>query len=348
MNAPRRVRKPLTARQVALAQLDMFGEVPVTRQDVYAWLMAVVQMDPESFRAADYIRNYRVLDKIVAAKLDGTFEQIVGPARASARFRELDAAGTANPDARNTLGVGEHRGELAPAPLPMKPVMRAPRRPPEVIARERERAKAEKRARGKLRTSVLNRWLPSGLPSFQAILEDLGQPDAEAIGAGLQVHPTTVRRWLRDGDAPHAIKLALFWMTRWGISTVEVNAQNDAINSERIARLHELEAEKLRDNLRLVERIADFGSANDPLPNVQARHQPAETAEGMSSGADVDERSAPLPPGEQAAGALRRRAQGGAAPGGRGAARPAAEERPRRGPEASSDSDDTGRNACAA
>lgn len=128
-----------------------------------------------------------------------------------------------------------------------------------------------------MRESLLRRWLPSGMsmPSLDAILQDLGQPDAEAIGAGLQVHPTTVRRWLRDGNAPHVAKLALFWMTRWGISTVEANAHNDAANSARIASLREQEAAELRESLRLVERLADFGSANDPLPHVQARpHEP--------------------------------------------------------------------------
>lgn len=269
MTAARRPAKRLTPRQVAQAQLDLFGEVPVSRQDVYAWLMAVVDMDPESFRAEHYIRNYRVLDKIVAAKLDGTFDQIVRPARTSARYRELDAAGRACPDAKNIFGVGEQAPQ--PVALPLKPVMRAPRRPPEVIAQERERHKLAKRAREKMRGSVLNRWVPSALPTLAAILEDLGEPDAEAIGAALQVHPTSVRRWVREGDAPHAVKLALFWMTRWGISTVEANAQNDAINSQRVARLRELEAEQLREDLRHVERIADFGSANDPLPNVQAR-----------------------------------------------------------------------------
>lgn len=348
MNATRRARKPLTARQVALAQLDMFGEVPVSRPDVYAWLMAVVQMDPESFRAAGYIRNYRVLDKIVAAKLDGTFDEIVGQVRASARFRELVAAGTANADARNPLGVGEHRDDSTPTQLPAKPAMRAPRRPPEVIARERQREKEEKRARSELRASRLNRYLPSAVPSFEVILQDLGEPSSEALGAALRVHPRTIRRWVREGDAPHPVKLALFWMTRSGMAMVEAAAQNDAINSQRMARIQEAEAEKLRESLRRVERLADFGSANDPLPNVRAHHQPSEMAAAVPPGASADDDAAPLPPGEQEAGALRRTAQGGAAQGGRGAARPAAEERPRRGPEASSDSDDTGRSTCAA
>ncbi len=282
MSAPRSGGKRQTPRQFALAQRDLFRQVPVSRLDVYAWLMAVVQMDPENFRAADYVRNYRVLDKITAAKVEGTFDEIVAAARATARYRELAIAGKASPEARNTLGLGEHRYDPRPLLLAAKP--RAPRRSPEAIARERERAKVNKRARAKLRGSHLQRWLPAILPSLDAMLQDLGQPDAEAIGAGLRVHPTTVRRWLRDGDAPHAIKLALFWMTRWGLSAVEANAQNDAIHSHRVAGLRELEAAELRKSLPLVERLADFGSANDPLPNVQARrHEQANAAAPAAS-----------------------------------------------------------------
>jgi hypothetical protein len=284
MSAQRRPAKRLTARQIAKAQLDLFGEVPVSRPDVYAWLMAVVDMDPESFRAEDYIRNYQVLDKIVAAKLDGTFDHVVGRVRASARYRELAAAGRASQAARNSLGVGESTADSQPQPCVVMPAPAA-RRPQEVIARERERAKLARRGREKLRESPLNRLMPTRLPAFDAILSDLGAPDADAIGTALRVHPATVRRWLRDGEAPHVVKFALFWMTKWGMSLIEANAYNDALNSQRIALLREGEAEVLRANLRQIERIADFGSANDPLPNVQshqANPQGAESVEGVA------------------------------------------------------------------
>jgi hypothetical protein len=292
VSAARRLSAKRTPRQIALDQLDLFGDVPVTRQDVYAWLMAVVEMDPESLRAAGYVRQYRVLDKIVAAKLNGSFDEIVSPARASARYRELAAAGCASQGAKNSLGVGEHAPDPRPLALPFTPTLRTPRRSPEVIARERERAKLAKLGRESLRASALNRLLPTRLPSLTVILEDLGNPDAHAIGAALHVHCNTVRRWLRHGDAPHAEKLALFWMTRWGVSTVEANAYNDAINSALVARMREQEAEQLRGELRHVERIADFGSANDPLPSVQSRqigpqHEQPAASQGPATTADA-------------------------------------------------------------
>jgi hypothetical protein len=285
MTTLRRGGKRLTPRQVAISQLDMFGEVPVSRPDVYAWLMAVVNMDPASFRADDYVRNYQVLEKIVAAKLNGTFDQIVRRVRASARYRELAAIGRASQEASNSLGLGQAPSDLQPQQRMSMPAP-APRRPQEVIARERERAKLARRGRQKLRESLLNRLMPTRLPAFDAILADLGGADAEAIGTALRVSPTTVRRWLREGDAPHAAKFALFWMTQWGMSLIEANAHNDALNSQRIALLREGEAEQLRANLRQVERIADFGSANDPLPNVQAR-QPGPQGGGRVEGVAV-------------------------------------------------------------
>lgn len=58
---------------------DLFGQVPVTVQDVRAWLAAVPRIDPDGPRAAHYVRAYGVVDKIARAKLDGTFEAVTAP-----------------------------------------------------------------------------------------------------------------------------------------------------------------------------------------------------------------------------------------------------------------------------
>lgn len=277
----RRVSKGMAAQRSAC--VDLFGEVPVTRQDVYAWLMAVAEMDPESSRAAEYIRHYCVLDKIVAAKLKGTFEQIVSRVRASARFRELAAAGRASVAAKNSLGVGEQPFDSEPMLLPSK-ALKAPRRPAEVIAREREGRRQAKRRREQARGSYLNR-LPLTVPPLSVLLGEIGAPSVGAIAHALQVSERTVYGWKANDDAPRTALLALFWLTKWGVSTVEANAHNDALNAQRIARLREIEADELRENLRHIERIADFGSANDPLPNVQARQaEPLHQAAAMPAG----------------------------------------------------------------
>ncbi len=39
--------------------LDLFGEVPVTFEDIDAWLLAVPRIDPSSWRAHHYVRQYK-------------------------------------------------------------------------------------------------------------------------------------------------------------------------------------------------------------------------------------------------------------------------------------------------
>ncbi len=56
---------------------DLFGMMPVTMDDVEAWLLAVPGIDPGSPRAAWYTRAYDVPGKIERAKLAGLFDEIV-------------------------------------------------------------------------------------------------------------------------------------------------------------------------------------------------------------------------------------------------------------------------------
>ncbi len=59
---------------------DLFGEVPVSLDDVLLWMLAVPQLTPESPRFARYVVDYRVPDKIRAAKIAGTFEATISAA----------------------------------------------------------------------------------------------------------------------------------------------------------------------------------------------------------------------------------------------------------------------------
>ena len=56
---------------------DLFGEIPVTLDDVLAWMLAVPGIPPDSRRFGHYIRGYDVIGKIRAAKAAGTFEQLL-------------------------------------------------------------------------------------------------------------------------------------------------------------------------------------------------------------------------------------------------------------------------------
>ncbi|WP_186082798.1 hypothetical protein [Burkholderia gladioli] len=54
---------------------DLFGEIIVTHDDIAAWVAAVAPAFTSSDRAyANYVRAWRVADKVRDAKAAGTFE----------------------------------------------------------------------------------------------------------------------------------------------------------------------------------------------------------------------------------------------------------------------------------
>lgn len=57
--------------------LDLFGEVPVTWPEVWAWLEAVPGIPRDSWRARYYLEHWNVPGKIRAAKLAGTLDTIL-------------------------------------------------------------------------------------------------------------------------------------------------------------------------------------------------------------------------------------------------------------------------------
>lgn len=60
---------------------DLFGEIIVTHDDVRTWVAAVAPAYTSSDRAFDhYVRGWRVVEKIKAAKAAGTFDASVAAA----------------------------------------------------------------------------------------------------------------------------------------------------------------------------------------------------------------------------------------------------------------------------
>ncbi len=88
---PRRWPQPSTLQGVKPNPVDLFGEVPVTWPEVWAWCEAVAGIPRESHRAARYAAGWNVPDKIRRAKLAGTFELVISreppPPHWWARFR---------------------------------------------------------------------------------------------------------------------------------------------------------------------------------------------------------------------------------------------------------------------
>jgi hypothetical protein len=66
---------------------DLFGEIPVTLDELLAWMLAVPGIPPTSTRFVYYVRGWRVIDKIRAAKACGTLEEILDPAPAPPPYR---------------------------------------------------------------------------------------------------------------------------------------------------------------------------------------------------------------------------------------------------------------------
>lgn len=61
--------------------LDLFGEVPVTEDDLEAWVAAISPVHLSERLFAHYVRRYNVPDKIRAAKLRGEFESLTAARR---------------------------------------------------------------------------------------------------------------------------------------------------------------------------------------------------------------------------------------------------------------------------
>lgn len=111
--------------------------------------------------------------------------------------------------------------------------------------------------------NFLRALAPRVIPPLSTILADIGSPTACDLAALLDVHPRTVQRWLADDAAPRAVLLALFWMTRWGRSQLDAQAHNDAQHAARLARLAQLDVDRLRKQNAHLLRVGDFGAAND-------------------------------------------------------------------------------------
>jgi hypothetical protein len=69
--------------------LDLFGEVPVTWDEVYLWVESVAGIPRDSWRFKWYFQGWNVPEKIRAAKLSGTFDESVAQSYTSPRWPTL-------------------------------------------------------------------------------------------------------------------------------------------------------------------------------------------------------------------------------------------------------------------
>jgi hypothetical protein len=118
---------------------------------------------------------------------------------------------------------------------------------------------------------MLNR-LPRQVPPLSLMLDDIGGVKPRELAKVMGVSERTARGWITRDEAPMPVLMALFWLTKWGRSSVDAEAHNDAVMHAEMARSLADQVRELTARLHRLGRIADFGSANDPAPNV---HKPA-------------------------------------------------------------------------
>lgn len=112
---------------------------------------------------------------------------------------------------------------------------------------------------------MLNRLpSPAQLPPLSLIIDDIGSPGTAQIGRAIGVPATQVAQWIARDAAPRPAMLALYWLTRWGQSAVNVEAFNDARRFAGLADCQRRELQQLRAELARVVNLADFGCANAP------------------------------------------------------------------------------------
>lgn len=114
---------------------------------------------------------------------------------------------------------------------------------------------------------MLNR-LPTHVPPLRMMLDDIGAPTVKEIARALKVSEPTVRKWLKNDIAPRPVMLAIFWLTRWGMSAIDCEAHNAAVMSAGQARERQEKVNHLEERIQRLTRIAVFGSANDPASGV--------------------------------------------------------------------------------
>lgn len=110
--------------------------------------------------------------------------------------------------------------------------------------------------------------MPRRLPTLADMMEDLSATPAE-ISRVLGVSLSTVYRWLAVGNTPRPHLLALYWVTRWGLSELDAELHNRANLYETLSQSLTQQVRQMERDLSKLGKIGDYGSANDPHTGVR-------------------------------------------------------------------------------
>lgn len=116
--------------------------------------------------------------------------------------------------------------------------------------------------------SMLKR-LPKHVPPLDVLLYDIFSPKPAELAKAFEVSEATVRKWIKQNDAPMAVKLALFWLTRWGMQWCDADLYNEAQLHFMMNRCQARQIRDLKGRLRKAARIGNFGAANDPAEGIE-------------------------------------------------------------------------------
>ena len=113
--------------------------------------------------------------------------------------------------------------------------------------------------------------MPKRFPTLADMIRDLNATPRE-VAKALDVGESTVYRWLSIGIAPKPAMLALFWLTRWGESQIDVELWNRANVYQGLASALERKMWDLLEDIDRLGKIGDYGSANDPVSRLTRRY----------------------------------------------------------------------------
>ena len=107
--------------------------------------------------------------------------------------------------------------------------------------------------------------MPRQVPPFSMMMEDIGHPSLRIVSRHFRVTEGTVKRWIRTENPPLSVQYAVFWLTSWGRQHIHAEAEMLAQMHAGLYECLRRENETLKRRIEHLERVGDFGSANDPL-----------------------------------------------------------------------------------
>lgn len=71
--------------------------------------------------------------------------------------------------------------------------------------------------------------IPSWLPQFDDLVADIGRPHPVSLAQKLDISERTIYRYMSQPDSvPRPVLLSLYWLSRWGLSSLDAELHNRA------------------------------------------------------------------------------------------------------------------------